>query len=150
VRPGKTGRQKATSSNGKQHRPDAQPKNLLYSRPSHSAQQHPIHQRACHVPALKQARQNVKTTTIGTLERGTFDSQIMANLLITTVDLETIKKEEKLIAIRNEDGEIYRIIGTTGANKYTNAIEELIDLGLEDELEGKQPKDGFQAIFRAV
>ena len=102
------------------------------------------------MPAPQPARPHVKTTTIGNLERGTFDSQIMGNLLITTVDLETIKKEEKLIAIRNEDGEIYRIIGTTGANKYTNAIEELIDLGLEDELEGKQPKDGFQAIFRAV
>ena len=92
----------------------------------------------------------MKTATIGNLEHGTFDSQIMANLLITTVELDAIKKEEKLIAIRNEDGEIYRIIGTTGANQYINAIEELIDLGLEDELEGKQPEAGFQAIFRAV
>ena len=92
----------------------------------------------------------MKTTTIENIERASFDFQIMANLLITTVDLETIKKEEKLIAIRNEDGEIYRIIGTTGPNKYTHAIEELIDLGLEDELEGKQPAGGFQAIFRPV
>lgn len=99
--------------------------------------------------AILNKEKTVKTTTIGNLEHGTFDSQIMGNLLITTVDLDTIKKEEKLIAIRNEDGEIYRIIGTTGANKYTNAIEELVDLGLEDELEGKQPKDGFQAIFSA-
>lgn len=38
------------------------------------------------------AKHHVKTTTIGNLERGTFDSKIMGNLLITTVDLETIKK----------------------------------------------------------
>jgi hypothetical protein len=53
-----------------------------------------------------------------------------------------------LIGVRNDDGEIYRLIGATKVNSYNNAVEELEDLGLVDELkDAEAPQDGWDAIF---
>ena len=56
--------------------------------------------------------------------------------------------ERLLIGVRNEAGDIYRLIGATKLNSYMNAVEELFDLGLADELENtEEPKEGCDAIF---
>jgi len=53
-----------------------------------------------------------------------------------------------LIGVRNEDGEIYRLIGASKKNSFMNAVEELFDLGLVDELEDtEETKEGCDAIF---
>ncbi len=58
------------------------------------------------------------------------------------------QQEPMLIGVRNEAGEIYRLIGATKLNSYMNAVEELFDLGLADELENtEEPKEGCDAIF---
>ena len=49
--------------------------------------------------------------------------------------------------MRNEEGEIFRLIGATKPNSYMNAVEELEDLGLVDELKGMDNTDGYDAIF---
>lgn len=50
--------------------------------------------------------------------------------------------------MRNEDGEIYRLIGATKHNSFMNAIEELFDLGLVDELQDTEgTREGCDAIF---
>ena len=59
-------------------------------------------------------------------------------------------EEVLVIGIRNEAGELYRLIGATKHNSFTNAVEELMDLDLVDELEdADNPQDGCDAIFRA-
>jgi hypothetical protein len=59
-----------------------------------------------------------------------------------------VLKEKMLIGVRNEAGEIYRLIGATKVNSFMNAAEELIDLGLVDELQDtEEPKEGCDAIF---
>jgi hypothetical protein len=56
--------------------------------------------------------------------------------------------EKLLIGIRNEDGEIYRLIGATKHNSFTNAVEELEDLELVDELgDVEGTVEGCDAIF---
>ena len=42
-----------------------------------------------------------------------------------------------LIGVRNEAGEIYRLIGAAKLNSFMNAVEELIDLGLVVALDHK-------------
>lgn len=78
-----------------------------------------------------------------------FDKHIIGNLLLNVSTPDIVRQEKLLIGIRNEDGEIYRLIGATKPNSYINAIEELFDLGLVDELEDTDgTQDGCDAIFR--
>ena len=79
-----------------------------------------------------------------------FDQQIIGNLLLNQDTPEKVRLEKLIIGIRNDDGDIYRLIGATKHNSFTNAIEELLDLGLVDELQDADtPQDGYDAIFRA-
>jgi hypothetical protein len=78
-----------------------------------------------------------------------FDKHIIGNLLLNVSTPDIVRQEKLLIGIRNEDGQIYRLIGATKPNSYINAIEELFDLGLVDELEDTDgTQDGCDAIFR--
>ncbi|WEF35972.1 hypothetical protein [Pseudoduganella chitinolytica] len=91
----------------------------------------------------------MKTTLIDGVTPAKFDKQITGNLLLETTTTDEVRKEKLLIGVRNEDGEIYRLIGATKHNSFTNAVEELEDLELIDELsdvEGTQ--EGCDAIFR--
>lgn len=91
----------------------------------------------------------LKTTLIDGVTPAKFDKQITGNLLLETTTSDEVRKEKLLIGVRNEDGEIYRLIGATKHNSFTNAVEELEDLELVDELndvEGTQ--EGCDAIFR--
>lgn len=91
----------------------------------------------------------LKTTLLDGVTPAKFDKQITGNLLLETTTSDEVRKEKLLIGVRNEDGEIYRLIGATKHNSFTNAVEELEDLELIDELsdvEGTQ--DGCDAIFR--
>lgn len=91
----------------------------------------------------------LKTTLIDGVTPAKFDKQITGNLLLETTTSDEVRKEKLLIGVRNEEGEIYRLIGATKHNSFTNAVEELEDLELVDELsdvEGTQ--EGCDAIFR--
>lgn len=90
----------------------------------------------------------MKTALIGDKAIPEFDKSIMGNLLIKTVEEGVVKQEQMLLAIRNGKQEIYRIIGTSAGNQFINALEELIDLGLTNELEEvDRVKNGYDAIF---
>lgn len=91
----------------------------------------------------------LKTTLIDGVTPAKFDKQITGNLLLETTTSDEVRKEKLLIGVRNEEGDIYRLIGATKHNSFTNAVEELEDLELVDELsdvEGTQ--EGCDAIFR--
>lgn len=91
----------------------------------------------------------LKTTLLDGVTPAKFDQQITGNLLLETTSVDEVRREKLLIGVRNEDGEIYRLIGATKHNSFTNAVEELEDLELVDELsdvEGTQ--EGCDAIFR--
>jgi hypothetical protein len=91
----------------------------------------------------------LKTTLIDGVTPAKFDKQITGNLLLETTTSDEVRKEKLLIGVRNEDGEIYRLIGATKHNSFTNAVEELEDLELVDELsEVEGTQEGCDAIFR--
>lgn len=90
----------------------------------------------------------MKTAIIPGKKPAHFDKHIIGNLLLDIVPVDEVRKENMLIGVRNEDGDIYRLIGAPKLNNFMNAVEELFDLGLEDELENtEEPKDGCDAIF---
>lgn len=90
----------------------------------------------------------MKTTLLEGFKPAKFDKHIIGNLLLNASTPDLVRQEKLIIGIRNEDGEIYRLIGATRHNSFMNAIEELFDLGLVDELQdGDTTRDGCDAIF---
>jgi hypothetical protein len=90
----------------------------------------------------------LKTTLLEGKKPAHFDKHIIGNLLLDVAPVDEVRKEKMLIGVRNEAGEIYRLIGATKVNSFMNAVEELIDLGLEDELEDTEElREGCDAIF---
>ncbi|UVW28507.1 hypothetical protein [Massilia sp. H6] len=90
----------------------------------------------------------MKTSLIDGKKPAHFDKHIVGNILLDVAPLDEVQQETMLIGIRNDSGEIYRLIGATKLNSFMNAVEELIDLGLNDELQDtEEQKDGCDAIF---
>ncbi|SFG40440.1 hypothetical protein SAMN05518865_111243 [Duganella sp. CF458] len=90
----------------------------------------------------------LKTTLLDGIKPAKFDKQITGNLLLESTSADLVRKEKLLIGIRNEDGDIYRLIGATKHNSFTNAVEELEDLELVDELgDVEGTVEGCDAIF---
>ncbi|MEO6921363.1 MAG: hypothetical protein ABI171_20360 [Collimonas sp.] len=90
----------------------------------------------------------MKTALVGDKDIPEFDKDIMANLLITIVEEKLVRQEQMLIAVVNAKQEIYRVIGAADRKQFINAVEELEDLELSNELdETDRAKNGYDAIF---
>ena len=90
----------------------------------------------------------MKTTLLEGKKPAHFDKHIIGNLLLDVAPVDEVRQEKLLIGVRNEAGDIYRLIGAAKHNSFMNAVEELFDLGLIDELEDtEEPRDGCDAIF---
>ncbi|KQV90558.1 hypothetical protein ASD15_00220 [Massilia sp. Root351] len=90
----------------------------------------------------------MKTSLLEGKKPAKFDKHIIGNLLLNVDTPDEVRKEKLIIGVRNEDGEIYRLIGATKHNSFMNAIEELFDLGLVDELQDSEgTSEGCDAIF---
>ncbi|MES2071733.1 MAG: hypothetical protein V4488_15365 [Pseudomonadota bacterium] len=90
----------------------------------------------------------MKTALIAGKSIAKIDKHIIGNLLLDQASPEEVREEQMIIGIRNEAGEIYRLIGAAKLNSYMNAMEELIDLEMIDELENlEEPREGCDAIF---
>jgi hypothetical protein len=91
----------------------------------------------------------LKTSLLPGLTPAQFDKHIIGNLLLDQTSVDVVRQEKMIIGVRNEEGDIYRLIGATKVNSFMNAVEELGELGLVDELQNTEnPQDGYDAIFR--
>jgi hypothetical protein len=91
----------------------------------------------------------LKTSLLDGKTPAKFDKHIIGNLLLDLATPDEVRKEKMLIGVRNEDGDIYRLIGATKINSFMNAVEELDDLGLVNELQDTEgTQEGCDAIFR--
>ena len=90
----------------------------------------------------------MKTALLDGKTPANFDKNIIGNLLLDVASSADVRQEKMLIGVRNEAGDIYRLIGATKVNSFNNAVEELEDLGLVDELkDAEAPADSYDAIF---
>lgn len=93
----------------------------------------------------------LKTALIEGVRTASIDSTIIGNLLLDHASADEVRRETLLIGIRNEAGDIYRIIGADKLASYLNAVEELADLELVDELlEAQSANEGYDSIFRTA
>jgi len=90
----------------------------------------------------------LKTSLIEGKKPAHFDKHIIGNILLDVAPLDEVKQEAMLIGVRNEAGEIYRLIGPTKLNSLMKPSEELHALGQDDELQDhEEQKAGCDAIF---
>jgi hypothetical protein len=90
----------------------------------------------------------LKTTLLEGKKPAHFDKHIVGNILLDVASEEEVRQHKMLIGVRNEAGEIYRLIGAAKLNNFMNAVEELVDLGLVDELQDTEElREGCDAIF---
>jgi hypothetical protein len=91
----------------------------------------------------------LKTSLLEGKKPAKFDKHIIGNLLLDVAPADEVRAEALIVGVRNEDGEIYRLIGASTHRSFMNAVEELFDLDLVDELEDvDDPVEGCDAIFR--
>jgi hypothetical protein len=91
----------------------------------------------------------LKTSLLDGKKPAKFDKHIIGNLLLDVAPPDEVRQEALIVGVRNEDGEIYRLIGASTHRSFMNAVEELFDLDLVDELEDvDDPVEGCDAIFR--
>lgn len=91
----------------------------------------------------------MKTSLLEGKKPAKFDKHIIGNLLLDVAPADEVRAEALIVGVRNEDGEIYRLIGASTHRSFMNAVEELFDLDLVDELEDvDDPVEGCDAIFR--
>lgn len=91
----------------------------------------------------------MKTSLLDGKKPAKFDKHIIGNLLLDVAPADEVRAEALIVGVRNEDGEIYRLIGASTHRSFMNAVEELFDLDLVDELEDvDDPVEGCDAIFR--
>jgi hypothetical protein len=93
----------------------------------------------------------LETVQIDGTKAPEFDKLIVGNLLLTHTNEPSVRKQKMVIGIRNDTGTIYRLIGANKINSFMNAVEELIDLDLLNELQDVEgPREGCDAIFAGV
>jgi hypothetical protein len=92
----------------------------------------------------------LKTTLIQGTQAATLDAVLLSTVAIAHDTLATVWNEKRLIGLRNEDGEIYRAIGTAGRTKFIHVIRQLRKLGCIREIADiDETQQGFHAILSA-
>lgn len=81
-----------------------------------------------------------------------FDPMIVATLKLNCANVETVRKAPKLIGIRNEQGEIYRVIGAHDMNQFLEAFVQLSDLCLDAQIyvSNCSTEEYYDAIFSTI
>ena len=84
------------------------------------------------------------------MEIAEFDTAILNKLHPQIADMRAVRKERMIIGFRNEQCDIYRLIGVSDVGLFLNAINKMAGLNLIDELEFlNYAKDGCDVIFSA-
>jgi len=92
-------------------------------------------------------KQSIKTCLIDGKTIAEFDAELMQLIKCESTTMRQVEKEDMRIGIRNEQGQIYRAIGITGAELYGETCCDIEELGFTDELEDKPPRKGYDNIL---
>lgn len=91
----------------------------------------------------------MKSALIANKKIALFDTTLINTLQLKVAEISAVRKERMIIAIRNENGSIYRIIGITGLTLFFEITDKLTGLNMVDELAYSiNTTTNFDAIFR--
>ncbi|MEN3366164.1 MAG: hypothetical protein V7606_3438 [Burkholderiales bacterium] len=92
----------------------------------------------------------MKTALIDGTQPATFDATLFIAIDLIPARPQLVWMESILIGIRNEYGDIYRVIGVTGMSSFVDVTAKLRELGYRDEtLAACDAAQGFDAIVSA-
>lgn len=92
----------------------------------------------------------MKTALIDGKQPATFDATLFIAMDLVPARPQVVWMESILIGIRNEYGEIYRVIGVTGMSTFIDVTSKLRGLGYRDEVvDASEADQGFDAIVSA-
>jgi len=92
----------------------------------------------------------VNTTLIEGKPLAEFDATVLHAMNLIPPTPPAVSAERLLVGIRNEHGDVYRVIRVSGLSNFLSLIGKLHDLGFTDELaESYGDKQGFDAIISA-
>lgn len=92
----------------------------------------------------------MKTALVDGTQPATFDTALFLAMDLVPARRELVWMESILIGIRNEYGEVYRVIGVTGMRRFIEVTTKLRELGYRDETVGTREADqGFDAVLSA-
>jgi hypothetical protein len=90
----------------------------------------------------------ITTALTGGVVSSHFDSHLVETLVLSVVRIYELRKQNFLIAIRNQYGEIYRLIGVDSPVELFEILKKLGAIGLFRELPEAPPSEtGYQAIL---
>jgi len=92
----------------------------------------------------------VNTTLIEGKALAEFDAIVLNTFGLIPQTPQAASAERLLLGIRNEHGDVYRVVRISGLNNFLDVIGKLRDLGFIAELaEAYGDKEGFDAIVSA-
>lgn len=90
----------------------------------------------------------MKTTLIDGKRTAVFDAALFIAIDLVSAEPHIVRTESLLIGIRNEFGEIYRVIGVTGMSSFVDAAAKLHALGYRDEtISACEAGQGLDAVM---
>jgi hypothetical protein len=88
------------------------------------------------------------TALVSNVEKSSFDGGLVSAVSARSVAFNIAAAMSLRIAIRNEDGDIYRVIGINDSDDFFLTVRQLVALNFFDELSDEdQPGNGYHAIF---
>ncbi|MBP0624722.1 hypothetical protein [Cupriavidus consociatus] len=77
-----------------------------------------------------------------------FDTEVVKALELRVADLRSVHREWMQLGIRNETGQLYRIVGVAGGNAWLETLDVMRMLGFVNELDGsRKSTEGCDTIF---
>jgi hypothetical protein len=92
----------------------------------------------------------MNTTLIEGKQLAEYDATVLKTINLIPSTPQSVSAQRLLVGIRNEHGDVYRVIKIAGLNNFLDLIGKLRDLGFIDELaEAYGDKQGFDAVISA-
>ncbi|MET0962172.1 MAG: hypothetical protein ABWY05_05045 [Noviherbaspirillum sp.] len=89
----------------------------------------------------------MNTTLIEGKQRAEYDAAVLKAMTLAPPALQSVSAERLLVGIRNEQGDVYRVIRISGLGNFLALIGKLRELGFSDEFaEASGDKEGFDVV----
>jgi hypothetical protein len=98
---------------------------------------------------MKSTGDIMKTALVDGQQVCRFDALMLCSLRLVPCPVPTVSSESIVIGLRNEHGNIYRIIGVRHLNNFMHIIWKLRALGWAEVVPStKEVRQGFHAVVR--
>jgi hypothetical protein len=103
------------------------------------------------LPKKNQYEATMRTALIEGMQPSRFDKNLLQDIEFIQLPPETNSNEAYLIGVRDEHGDVYRVIDMTGRSPATSLLEKLRELGYWDQAPNSYEAElGYDRIISVV